>query len=101
LIVANLPVLRLLLQDEHNPLQYRLLGIEVFHLVCNASGHAAAAPPSSVMNSRRFMSGMGTSSPMRISAAGWPVRLFFRTSSLPQGGPQVLVANLKCSESRR
>src|SRR5262249_27497689 len=27
LIVANLPVLRLLLQDEHNPLQYRLLGI--------------------------------------------------------------------------
>jgi len=43
LIVANLPVLRLLLQDEHNPLQHRLLGIEVFHFVCNASGHAAAA----------------------------------------------------------
>jgi hypothetical protein len=30
-----------------------------------ASGHAATAPPSSAMNSRRFMSGMGTSSPMR------------------------------------
>jgi len=24
-------------------LQHRLLGIEVFHFVCNASGHAAAA----------------------------------------------------------
>ena len=35
LIVANLPVLRLLLQYEHNPLQHRLLGIEVFHFVCN------------------------------------------------------------------
>jgi len=35
LIVANLPVFRLLLQDEHNPLQHRLLGIEVFHFVCN------------------------------------------------------------------
>jgi hypothetical protein len=29
------------------------------------SGHAAAAPPSSAMNSRRFGSSMGTSSPMR------------------------------------
>jgi hypothetical protein len=35
LIVANLPVLRLLLQDEHSPLLHRLLGIEVFHFVCN------------------------------------------------------------------
>jgi hypothetical protein len=33
-------------------------------------------------------------------AADWPVRSVFRTSSLPQGGPQVLGANLKCSESR-
>ena len=32
-------------------------------------------------------------------AADWPVRSVFRTSSLPQGGPQVLGANLKCSES--
>jgi hypothetical protein len=31
-----------------------LLGIEVFHFVCNASDHAAA-PPTSVMNSRRFI----------------------------------------------
>src|SRR5215467_8441968 len=30
-----------------------------------ASGHAAAAPPMSVMKSRRLMSGMGTSFPMR------------------------------------
>jgi len=44
-----------------------------------ASGHAAAAPSSSVMNSRRFMSGMGTSSPMRYQrrrpahALGFPL----------------------------
>src|SRR4029450_10377513 len=35
-----------------------------------------------------------------ISAADWPVRSVFRTPSLPQGGLQVLGANLKCSESR-
>jgi hypothetical protein len=33
-------------------------------------------------------------------AADWPVRSVFRTVSLPQGGAQVLGANLKCSESR-
>jgi hypothetical protein len=42
-------------------LQHRLLGIEVFHFVCNASGHAAAAPPSSVMKSRRRMPDTGAS----------------------------------------
>jgi len=35
-----------------------------------------------------------------ISAVDRPVRSVFRTSSLPQGGTQVLGANLKCSESR-
>jgi hypothetical protein len=34
-------------------------------------------------------------------AADWPVRSVFRTVSLPQGGAQVLGANLKCSESKR
>jgi uncharacterized protein YchJ len=34
-----------------------------------ASGHAAAAAPSSVMNARRFMSSMGTSFPMHYSVA--------------------------------
>jgi hypothetical protein len=37
--------------------------------------------------------------PSAISAADWPVRSVYRTPSLPQGGPQVLGANLKCSES--
>src|SRR5262249_45575502 len=35
------------------------------------------------------------------SAVDRPVRSVFRTSSLPQRGPQVLGANLKCSESSR
>src|SRR5262249_27832507 len=65
-----------------------------------ASGHAAA-PPSSVMNSRRFMSGMGTSSPMRYQPANRPVRSVFRHLSLPQRGGLVLGADLNCSESRR
>src|SRR5262245_17378651 len=34
-----------------------------------------------------------------ISAADWPLRSVFRTLNLPQGGPQVLGADLKCSES--
>jgi hypothetical protein len=38
----------------------------------DASGHAAAAPPSSVMKLRRFMSASGTSSPMRYQPADWP-----------------------------
>jgi hypothetical protein len=36
------------------------------------SGHAAA-PPRSVIKSRRFKLSMGTSSPMRYRAADWPV----------------------------
>src|SRR5215467_8083180 len=63
-----------------------------------ASGHAAAAPPSSVMNLRRFMSSIGDFLPI---AADWPVRPVFRRFSLPQGGRQVLGAELKCSESKR
>src|SRR5262249_3269620 len=45
-----------------------------------------------------FLRASGTSSPMRCAADG-PVRSVFRSSSLPQVGPQVLGANLKCSES--
>jgi hypothetical protein len=52
------------------------------------------------MNSRRFMSSMGTSSPCAISAADRPVRTVFNSCNLGQRGRQVLGANLKCSESR-
>jgi hypothetical protein len=44
----------------------------------------AAAPPSSVMNSRRFMSSMGTSSPMRYQPADWPVLSLTARKSLGQ-----------------
>ena len=53
-----------------------------------ASGHAAAAPPSSVMNSRRLRSNMGTSSPQSVC----------REFSLPQSGCRVLWRDLNCSE---
>src|SRR5262249_9543305 len=36
-----------------------------------------------------------------IAAADWPVRPVFHRFSLPQGGRQVLGAELKCSESMR
>ena len=40
--------------------------------------------------------------PLRaVSAADWPVRSVFHTSSLPQSGREVLGADLNCSESRR
>src|SRR5262249_20892835 len=52
--------------------QYPITGIAC--CACAASGHVATAPPSSVMNSRRFMSSMGTSSPMRYQPADRPVR---------------------------
>src|SRR5262245_55694644 len=57
-----------------------------------ASGHAAAAPPSSVMNSRRLMSNMSLSPP-------WHGRSVYRALSLPQKGQLVLGADLNCSES--
>src|SRR5262245_41751012 len=64
-----------------------------------ASCHDAAAPPSSVMNSRRFMSEHGGLPPLcAISAANRPVRSVFRTSNLGQRGRQVLGADLNCSE---
>jgi hypothetical protein len=53
-----------------------------------ASGHAAA-PPSSVMNWRRFMPDMGVSH---------PVRWVSRTLNLARGNPQVLWAILNRSE---
>jgi hypothetical protein len=39
-----------------------------------ASGHAAAVPPSSVMNSRRLMSDMGACSPALANAGHLPCR---------------------------
>jgi hypothetical protein len=44
------------------------------------SGHAAAVPPSSVMNSRRFMGNMGTFLPCRLASS--PLTL-----GLPQAQP--------------
>src|SRR5262245_12763923 len=61
----------------------------------------AAAPLSSVMNSRRLMSDMGTSSPMRYQPADGPARSAFRHLSLPQRGRLVLGVDLNRSESRR
>ena len=48
-----------------------------------ASGHDIPAPPSSVMNSRRFMSSMGDFLPYAVSAADRPVQSVFRHISLP------------------
>src|SRR5262249_47631614 len=56
-----------------------------------ASGHAAAAPPSSVMNWRRSMPDIGVLPP-------W-CRSVYRTLNLPQRGRQVLGTDLNCSES--
>jgi hypothetical protein len=56
----------------------------------DASGHAAAAPASSVMNLRRFMHDMGGSP----AAAA-----ILRTLSLPRAPWRVLEAELNCSES--
>src|SRR5438445_4574847 len=54
-----------------------------------ASGHAAAAPPRSPMNSRRLMPDTAS-----------PLQSVYCTLSLPQSGRQVLWAGLNCSESR-
>jgi len=59
-----------------------------------ASGHATAAPPSSVMNSRRLMSDMGDSPPlgqapliMTSAAHGRPVGLTFKPATRRQVRP--------------
>jgi hypothetical protein len=62
-----------------------------------ARGHATAAPPSSVMNWRRFTTGMDSLRSRRPSS-GRSAQAVFRTISLPQAGRQVLGANLNCSE---
>jgi len=49
----------------------------------DANRHAAAAPPTSVMNSRRFISSMGDFLPYAVSAADRPVQSVFRHISLP------------------
>jgi len=63
-------------------------------------GHAAALP-SSVMKSRRFMSSIGDFLPYALSEPPTGPCSVFRSFSPPQGGPQVPGADLKCSESRR
>src|SRR6266436_1612882 len=60
-----------------------------------AEGHATAALLNSVMNSRRLMPDLG------ISPALVPSRAFYRRVSLRQRCPQVLGADLNCSESKR
>jgi len=58
-----------------------------------ASGHAAAAPPSSVMKSRRLTPSIG------LPPLGWATDTY-RMLNLAQRGRQVLGADLNCSESR-
>jgi hypothetical protein len=57
-----------------------------------ASGHAAAAPPSSVMNWRRLRSSMGSSPEPAVPA--------YSRLRMPRKHPQVLGVDLNCSESR-
>src|SRR5262245_8999183 len=58
-----------------------------------ASGHAAAAPPSRAINSRRLTSGMGSPSEPAVPA--------YRTLRLPRKHRQVLGVDLNRSESSR
>src|SRR2546430_275685 len=58
------------------------------------SGHAAAAPPSRVMKSRRFIVS-------RCHGMARPIRLVCRAFRVSRRGRQVLGADLNCSESRR
>jgi hypothetical protein len=59
-----------------------------------SSGHAAAAPPRSVMNSRRLTLNIGGVLPP------WRRRSVYRTLNLPHDGRQVLGTDLNYSESR-
>src|SRR6516164_11229123 len=70
------------------------IGRDGYVCACAIIGDTTTAPPSSVLKSRRFMSGMGTSSPMRYQPADRPVRSVFRYLSLPQRGRLVLGADL-------
>jgi len=65
-------MVRLLHELAHHPNARNLLGLL-------RAGHTAAAPPSSVMKSRRLMSGMALPSRQRHSPA-------YRTPNLPQSG---------------
>src|SRR5262249_48136933 len=59
-----------------------------------------SAPPSSDMNSRRFMSDMGACSPRFVPTKAMAVLLVCRPSRVSRSGWQVLGQHLKCSESR-
>jgi len=68
--------------------------IDIAGCCARAATDHAAAPPRSVMNSRRLMSDMGL--PLALAPPS-----VFRTLNLPQRGRQVLGANLNRSESNR
>src|SRR5262249_23240385 len=70
------------------------------------SGHAAAAPPSSVMKSRRLRLDTGLSLPPAIPTLVWkvpandgPVRSVYLGASLPRNARQVLETDLDRSVS--
>jgi len=70
-----------------------------------ANGHAAAAPPMSDMNSRRFMLDMGlppvlVASTLRGDPTGRRRRSVCPMLNLPHNGQQVLGTDLNGSESR-
>jgi hypothetical protein len=79
-------------QDAQNPegLANPIEGI-VGCCALAASGHAAAAPPSSVMNWRRLRSGMGSSPEPAVPA--------YRRLRMARKRPQVLGVDLNRSES--
>ena len=54
-----------------------------------ASGHAAAAPPSSVMNSRRLMSDTGLPRP-GVTASGWFDEPATGWTAGPWGRPEIV-----------
>ena len=73
------------------PLRKRNPGRRLRRCARAASGHAAAAPPSSVMNWRRLRSSMGSSPEPAVPA--------YRRLRMPRKRPQVLGADLNRFES--
>ena len=76
---------------------------------CAASGHTTAAPPSSVMNSRRLLCRTSASSPPALCQGRWGMPTSKRRASavgLPhaqataKGAARSLGADLNCSESK-
>src|SRR5262245_1678523 len=74
--------------------RWRRAGVWAKIMSALAGAHDAAAPPSSVMNSRRLKSDMGACPPLCANEA---VRLVRRGSRVSRSGRQVLGQHLKCS----